>query len=67
MKTFGEWVHTIRRRNNMTMRDLEVVSGISNARISQIERGANPTLITAAALANSMDYKLWEVLQALDI
>ena len=51
----------------MSLRDLETVSGISNARLSQIERGQNATLVTAQAIANSLDYKLWEFLKEVDV
>ena len=41
--TFGQYLRSLRERQRMSMREVEKVSGVSNAYISQIETGEKPT------------------------
>ncbi|MDF2653006.1 MAG: hypothetical protein K0Q73_8811, partial [Paenibacillus sp.] len=38
-REFGEYIKSLRKSKKMTIRQLELYSGVSNAYISQIERG----------------------------
>jgi len=58
--TLGELFAVARECKGMTLRDLELKSGISNAVISQIETGRtrDPGLSTIVRLADSLDLSL---------
>lgn len=39
---FGEYMRTLRKRQRLSMRDAEKMSGVSNAYLAQIEKGDRP-------------------------
>lgn len=71
----GDFVKNYRKRhNNMSQRELASICGLSNALISMIEKGINPstnqpitpTLPTLKKLVNGMQITLDELFEAVD-
>lgn len=57
-KTFAIFLKTIREAKNLSLRDVEKITGISNSYISQLERDTtkNPTIPVIKKLADAYDY-----------
>jgi transcriptional regulator with XRE-family HTH domain len=61
---FGERIHTLRRRRDLTLRELGEMADVSYVTVSKIERGKMPqvsvdiVLRLANALGVSVDYLL---------
>lgn len=59
-KEFGEYIKGIRKSRKLTIRQLELYSGVSNAYISQIERGErkipSPNILRKLAKSLNVEY-----------
>ena len=56
LATVGNKVRTMRKAKGMTLAQLSDITGLSQAIVSQIERGmANPSFTTLAQLAHGLD------------
>ena len=61
---FGENFHTARIKCGLTQNDIEALTGIKQAYISQIECGRqNPTLATMVALALAVEKPIHQLLK----
>lgn len=60
-REFGEYLKSIRKLKKMTIRQLELYSGVSNAYISQLERGErnipSPSILEKLAKGLNTDYE----------
>ena len=61
---FGENFHAARIKRGLTQQDIEALTGIQQAYISQIERGwQNPTLATMTVLALAVEKPIHQLLK----
>ena len=59
MAHFGQRVRSMRKQRGLTQRDLEKLSGLSNAAISLVEQGKrDPSLKTSMKLADALHTSL---------
>lgn len=59
MEISGELIRLCRKKRQMTMRELEHLSGVTAAQISNIEKGKNnPTIGTFLKLLDAMDFDI---------
>jgi transcriptional regulator with XRE-family HTH domain len=63
-KTFGEHLRDLREARKLTLRDIEEMSGISNAYLSQVESGTRgtPTVPVLRRLAGALGMRMTELL-----
>jgi transcriptional regulator with XRE-family HTH domain len=63
-KTFGEHLRDMREARKLTLRDIEEMSGISNAYLSQVESGTRgtPTVPVLRRLAAALGMRMTELL-----
>lgn len=63
----GEWIHSYRVQNNMSMADFAKRSGVSKAYIGFLEKGqVNPTTKMLSKIASSLNLTLQELLSKVD-
>lgn len=66
LKKFGKNLQTIRLEKGLTLRDLEIESGIDNGKISKMESGeTNITIITLLKLSQALQVTPNELLEGL--
>jgi len=64
LKKFGEHLSELRKKKNLSLRDLSYACDIDNSKISKIEKGMiNITLSTAIQLANALEISLSELME----
>jgi transcriptional regulator with XRE-family HTH domain len=59
-------VRELRKQAGLSLRDLEKATGLTNAAISLVERGTNPTLSTALKLAEVFGLKIEDIWTRID-
>jgi HTH-type transcriptional regulator, competence development regulator len=64
-KEFGEYLRSLRKRKNLSIKELQKLSGVSDAYISQIENGKKPipTPKTLEKLHKHLDVSLEHLLE----
>ena len=63
-REFGRIIRTIRSEKDLSMRDIEAISGIDNSKISKIEAGkVNVSLSTLVGLARGLGVHPSELLK----
>lgn len=64
---FGQRIREVRQKRGLTQVDLSERSGFSQARISELERGARmPNLVTILRLALALDCKVMDLVGVFD-
>lgn len=57
-KQFGKHIKELRKKHNLTQRDLADRSDLEESAVQRIERGCNSTIKTLLKLANAFDIEL---------
>lgn len=61
-KEFGEYLRKLRKEKNLTIRQIETYSGVSNSYLSQVENGKkgipSPSILKKLSKALKVDYNL---------
>ena len=62
----GQTIQVLRQRANMSQKELALQSNLSQAQVSQMERGnANPSLDTLNSVARALNVPTWILLAGL--
>ncbi len=62
----GQTIQALRQRANMSQKDLATQANLSQAQVSQMERGnANPSLDTLNSVARALNVPTWILLAGL--
>lgn len=61
LKQFGKHIKDLRKKFNLTQRDLADKSELEETAVQRIERGYNSTLKTMLKIANAFDIELSEL------